>query len=126
MSISKTVVTCAEILLERTMCSAVFLRIGLMGTTSTRAAADAAEGEADGAAEAATGDAGRAGAGADGPAEAGEDAGGVGGGLGGAAGADAGVSGRPSMCVRMSCLVTRPAMPVPGMSRMSRLCSAAI
>src|SRR3990170_94538 len=39
MSISKTVETWAEVRLERTMCSAVFLRIGDIGTTSTRAAA---------------------------------------------------------------------------------------
>src|SRR2546426_207618 len=37
MSISKTVATWAEVRLESTMCSAVFLRIGDMGTTSPRA-----------------------------------------------------------------------------------------
>src|SRR6266540_3574842 len=36
MSISKTVVTCAEMRLDITMCSAVFLRIGSIGTISTR------------------------------------------------------------------------------------------
>src|SRR3979490_2093054 len=36
MSISKTVVTWAEIRLDVTMCSAVFLRIGSIGTISTR------------------------------------------------------------------------------------------
>ena len=34
--------------------------------------------------------------------------------------------GRVSMWPRMSCLVTRPAIPVPGIWRMSTLCSAAI
>jgi hypothetical protein len=34
--------------------------------------------------------------------------------------------GRDSMCPRMSCLVTRPAMPVPGTCRRSTWCSAAI
>src|SRR5882672_11074678 len=36
MSISKTVVTCAEMRFDITMCSAVFLRIGSIGTISTR------------------------------------------------------------------------------------------
>src|SRR5258708_31265925 len=36
MSISKTVVTCAEMRLDITMCSAVFFRIGSIGTISTR------------------------------------------------------------------------------------------
>ena len=34
--------------------------------------------------------------------------------------------GRPSMWPRMSCFVTRPPIPVPGISRMSSWCSAAI
>src|SRR3989442_11578163 len=118
MSIAKTVVTWAEIRFDRTMCSAVFLRIGLMGTTSTRDDAEGAEVCGAGPAEGAeTGGAvgGLCGVGATGA--------GVGIGLAAAAGASAGFA---SMWVRMSCLVTRPAMPVPGMSRMSRLCSAAI
>src|SRR2546428_10334277 len=118
MSIAKTVVTWAEIRFDRTMCSAVFLRIGLMGTTSTRDDAEGAEVCGAGPAEGAeTGGAvgGLCGVGATGA--------GVGIGLAAAAGASAGFA---SMWVRMSCFVTRPAMPVPGMSRMSRVCSAAI
>src|SRR5258707_11892499 len=102
MSISNTVATWADVRFERTMCSAVFLRIGDMGTTWVRAprANDGAPG-AGGAAAA------------------------VGGGEA-AAFSGAGPSHRDSMWPRMSCFVTRPAMPVPGISRMSRLCSAAI
>ena len=47
----------------------------------------------------------------------------AGGAADGAPGAD---PGRVSICPRMSCLVTRPAIPVPGTWRMSTLCSAAI
>jgi hypothetical protein len=80
------------------------------------------------------------GAGAAGAAAAGgAGAGGVGAGVGagvtvglgdaGAApeeGVPAGDPGRVSMCPRMSCFVTRPAIPVPGTLLMSTLCSAAI
>ena len=59
MSTSKTVETWAEVRFERIMCSAVFLRMGVMGTTSTRSP-DAGEGR-DGAG--APGDAGAEGAG---------------------------------------------------------------
>jgi hypothetical protein len=44
----------------------------------------------------------------------------------GALGAPGADPGRVSMCPRMSCFVTRPAIPVPGIWRMSTLCSAAI
>src|SRR5262245_5233815 len=72
MSISKTVVTWAEVRFESTMCSAVFLRIGDMGTISTREpgpegagpAAGADDGDAGGGAAGALGRAGAAGAGA--------------------------------------------------------------
>src|SRR6266702_4167310 len=95
MSTSKTVATWAEVRLESPMCSAVFLRIGDMGTTCPRAS--------------------------DPTAVDGGVITGAGGGVGAAEDA-----ARASMCPRMSCFVTRPAMPVPATSRMSRLCSAAI
>src|SRR5262245_29073005 len=99
MSTSKTVVTCAEVLLLITMCSAIFLRIGLMGTTVVRSpGANTGAGAAarrTGAAEAAeTGEAARA--------------------------------PPPSTTFKMSVLVTRPLIPVPWIPEMSMLCSWAI
>src|SRR6185295_11916210 len=179
MSTSETVVTCAEMRFDVTMCSDVFLRMGNMGTISTRspgwwegtngvgaeagagvavvaglAAGDdgagaAALGAADGAGPDGTA-AGRVGTGVDGAggvvlagraAEAPllEDQVGAAAGAGAGAGADDGAAGaaglgalgvddpgRVSMWPRMSCFVTRPAIPVPGTLLMSTLCSAAI
>src|SRR5262245_6566658 len=151
MSISKTVVTWAEVRFESTMCSAVLRRIGDIGTISTLPPGDGAAAGAGlvavgGAEGAAAGIAGRAGAAAGGVGGAGRAAGGVlaggagvavtdaagaiGGGVGragaGAAAGHAGAAGgggaaaegdspgpRPSRWPRMSCLVTRPEMPVP-------------
>src|SRR5262249_9040409 len=101
MSISHTVETWAEVLLERTMCSAVFLRMGDIGTTSTRSPAW------DGAAAGAAALVAR----------------GCGAGSEGTVGVAAG-SGRVSMWRRMSFLVTGAEMPVPWICGMSTLCSA--
>src|SRR5579862_4320473 len=98
MSISETVVTWAEVLFERTMCSAVLLRIGDMGTswpTPGRAvpAAGAGAGPAGGAAAGlGGGDAGAGGIGADGAGArgGGTTAAGTGAGGGGAAAAGGG------------------------------------
>src|SRR6185436_9872568 len=70
MSTSETVVTCAEMRFDVTMCSDVFLRIGNMGTISTRSPGwwdgtnGAAAGVAPGPAAGLAADAGAAGAGA--------------------------------------------------------------
>ena len=120
MSISNTVVTWAEMRLDSTMCSAVFRRMGDMGTTSTRSPAleggherarpgGAGGGAAAGAAGAAAGPAARARAPVAAP------------GVGGAA------AGR-RLDVAQDVLLGHAARrcPVPGISRMSTLCSAAI
>ena len=119
MSISNTVETWAEVRFESTMCSAVFRRMGDMGTTSTRVPSRQQRV----------------------PAPASRPA----------AGCAPALPRRrawpprrrrpacrppcaaawrpraaPSRWPRMSCFVTRPPMPVPGTSRMSTWCSAAI
>src|SRR5574340_949683 len=104
-SISKTVETCAEVRLDSSMCSAVLRRIGVIGTTSRRDPAAAVGGDAGG-----RGRAGGGGCGAGAGTGDGEPGGSI------------GLSMRP----RMSCLVTRPPMPVPAIWLMSTWCSAAI
>ena len=112
MSISNTVVTWAEVRFESTMCSAVLLADRRHRARPRRAGPRRGAGEGA-AARARRASARRRGCGA--------AAGAGGAAAGGAAGAE-----RPSRWPRMSCFVTRPPMPVPGISRMSTLCSAAI
>jgi len=95
------------------------------GAAGAHAGADA-DTDADAAGDGADTDVGAAGAAGAGGAEGALGAGaadGAGAGLGVLGAAD---PGRVSMWPRMSCFVTRPAIPVPGTLLMSTLCSAAI
>jgi hypothetical protein len=99
--------------------------VGALGALAGAAGADVGAAAAAGAGAGANVDAvGAAGAGTDGALGAGADDGAAGAAGLGALGVDD--PGRVSMWPRMSCFVTRPAIPVPGTLLMSTLCSAAI
>ena len=127
MSISKTVVTCAEVCTERTMCSAIALRITVIGSRSARPGSAAA-----GRRRGAPGALERRGCGAGGAAGGGAGRRGRGGGAAGL-GRAAGSAGAIAACrrrsagaaarleeARMSLFVTRPPRPVPGTLRRRR------
>src|SRR5512141_2243242 len=119
MSTSAKMWTWGEVCLLRTMCSAIFLRIGVHGATWSPSALEGGEtfGACDAAALEGTGGAGTAGGGAAFASGAFAEGGGVG---------AAGEAPPETRYDSTSFRVTRPSMPVPGIFDRSRPCSAAI